>query len=83
VAILVYASPASASPPSAASPNATLAAIMRCVTYGLVAGALLVLRGSPSRRASVSIRPGVAPAAIAFYLWLLSTRTFAQAWVSW
>jgi amino acid transporter len=63
--------------------NATLAAIVRLVTYGLVAAALLVFR----RRALEP--PGfrlpmagiIAPLALAFCVWLLSTRTFTQAWI--
>jgi APA family basic amino acid/polyamine antiporter len=63
--------------------NATLAAIVRLVTYGLVAAALLVFR----RRAleppgfRLPMAGVVAPLALAFCLWLLSTRTFAQAWI--
>jgi APA family basic amino acid/polyamine antiporter len=63
--------------------NATLAAIVRLVTYGLVAAGLLVFR----RRALEP--PGfrlpmagiIAPVALAFCVWLLSTRTFTQAWI--
>jgi APA family basic amino acid/polyamine antiporter len=62
--------------------NATLAAIVRLVTYGLAAASLLVFRrgGAPAGfhlpRAWI-----VAPAAIAFCVWLLSTRTLTQAWI--
>jgi len=85
VAILVYAivGLAFAAYGSFAA-NATLAAIVRLVTYGLAAGSLLVFR-----RQRPDAPPGfhlpiarvVAPAAIAFCLWLLSTRTFTQAWM--
>ena len=63
--------------------NATLAAIVRLITYGLAAGALLVFRRrDPSPPAfRLPLAGVVAPAAIAFCVWLLSTRTFAQAWV--
>ena len=63
--------------------NATVSAIVRLVTYGLICAALLVFR----RRAGggrASALPGanvIAPIAIGFALWLLSTRTFTQAWV--
>jgi len=64
--------------------NATLSAIVRLLTYGLTCAALLVLR---SRRAGEA--PGfrlpaaglIAPLALLFCLWLLSTRTFTQAWI--
>jgi amino acid transporter len=64
--------------------NATLSAIVRLVTYSLVCASLPVFR----RRAG-SERPGfrlpagdaVALLGIAFCAYLLSTRTFAQAWV--
>jgi amino acid transporter len=61
--------------------NAMLAAIVRLVTYGLAAASLLVFR----RRAGappgfrLPMAPFIAPAAIVFCLWLLSTRTFTQA----
>jgi len=64
--------------------NATLAAIVRLVTYGLTAASLLVFR---RRRADappgfrLPMAPVVAPVAIAFCGWLLSTRTFTQAWM--
>jgi amino acid transporter len=63
--------------------NATLAAIVRCVTYALVAGAVLILRRRPEAPPAFRLRFAwvVAPAAIAFCGWLLSTRTFAQGWI--
>lgn len=64
--------------------NATLSAIVRLVTYGLVCGSLLVFR----RRAELPA-PGfhlpagtaVALTAIGFCVYLLGKRTFTQAWV--
>jgi len=62
--------------------NATLAAIVRLVTYGLTAASLLVFRREgPPAGFRLPIARVVAPAAIAFCVWLLSTRTFAQAWI--
>ena len=63
--------------------NAELAAIVRLVTYGLVAASLLVFRRRGEAAPGFSL-PGakvVAPAALAFCAWLLSTRTFTQAWI--
>ena len=64
--------------------NATISAIVRLVTYALVCGSLLVFR----RRAGMDA-PGfrvpagavVAVAGIGFCAWLLSKRTFTQAWI--
>jgi amino acid transporter len=64
--------------------NATASAIARLVTYALVCGSLLVFR----RRAQMEV-PGfrvpagaaVAVTGMGFCAWLLSTRTFTQAWV--
>lgn len=64
--------------------NAVLSAIVRLVTYGVTCAALPVLRAQ--RRGE---EPGfrlpaaalVVPTAVGFCLWLLSTRTFAQAWI--
>jgi amino acid transporter len=63
--------------------NATLAAIVRLVTYGLVAAALLVFRRRPLPAPGFRLPLGgwIAPAAIAFCVWLLSKRTFTQAWI--
>ena len=63
--------------------NATLSSIVRLVTYGLVAASLLVFRrrGGPPAGFRLPLAGVIAPAAIAFCLWLLSTRTFAQAWI--
>lgn len=62
--------------------NATLSAIVRLLTYGLTCAALLVFRRRPQALAAGFRVPAgwlVAPVALAFCLWLLSTRTFAQA----
>ena len=63
--------------------NATLAAIVRLVTYGLAAASLVVFRRRAATPAGFHLRSAsvVVPAAIAFCLWLLSTRTFTQAWI--
>jgi amino acid transporter len=73
----VGSSPYQASPTSAS-------AIARLVTYALVCGSLLVFR----RRAQMEV-PGfrvpagaaVAVTGMGFCAWLLSTRTFTQAWI--
>jgi basic amino acid/polyamine antiporter, APA family len=65
--------------------NATLSAIVRLLTYGLTCVALLVFR----RRTDVP-EPGfrvpgaivIAPLATLFCLWLLVTRSLAQAWIT-
>jgi basic amino acid/polyamine antiporter, APA family len=76
--------------------NATLSAIVRLVTYGLTCVALFVFRrreGQGGRGAAPEppkahtpafhLRGAyvIGPLAVVFCLWLLSTRTFAQAWV--
>jgi amino acid transporter len=63
--------------------NAALSAIVRLVTYGLTCAALPVLRRKRPEAPGFRL-PGaaaVAPAAIAFCLWLLSTRSWGQAWI--
>jgi amino acid transporter len=64
--------------------NATLSAIVRLVTYALVCASLVALR----RRRGVEppafrLREGevVAALGLAFCAWLISTRTFTQAWI--
>jgi amino acid transporter len=62
---------------------ATLSAIVRLVTYALTCLALLLLRRQRPTEAPGFRLPGatiVAPLGIGFCLWLLSTRSLAQAW---
>ena len=57
---------------------------MRLLTYGLTCAALLVLRARRPGEVPGFRLPGaglIAPAALVFCLWLLSTRTFTQAWI--
>jgi amino acid transporter len=63
--------------------NATVSAIVRLVTYGLICAALLVFRrrGGEEPGFRLPAAPVIAPVGIGFALWLLSTRTFTQAWV--
>jgi APA family basic amino acid/polyamine antiporter len=63
--------------------NATLSAIVRLVTYGLVCASLVVLRRRAGDSAGFVLPAGpvVAALGVAFCLWLLSTRTFTQAWI--
>jgi basic amino acid/polyamine antiporter, APA family len=63
--------------------TATLSAIVRLITYGLTCAALLVLRRKrplevPGFRLAGA--PVIAPVAVIFCLWLLLSRSFAQAW---
>ena len=63
--------------------NATLSAIVRLVTYGSVCVALVVFRRRGAAEPGFRL-PGAAvvvPLAVGFCLFLLSTRTFAQAWI--
>ena len=64
--------------------NATISAIIRLVTYAMVCSTLPIFRRRPAMEAPGFRVPGgdvVAVAGLAFCLWLLSTRTFAQAWI--
>ncbi|HEV7498965.1 MAG TPA: APC family permease [Vicinamibacteria bacterium] len=63
--------------------NATLSAIVRLVTYGSVCVALLVFRrrGDAPPGFHLPAARVIVPLAVGFCLWLLSTRTFAQAWI--
>lgn len=85
VAIVVYALAILALAGSGTFESAaTLSAIVRLVTYGLTCAALLVLRkkrplDAPGFRLAGA--PLIAPIAVAFCLWLLLSRSFAQAWV--
>lgn len=64
--------------------NATLSAIVRLVTYGLTCASLLVFRARrPAENPGFAL-PGawlIAPMAVLFCLWLLTTRTLEQAWL--
>jgi amino acid transporter len=64
--------------------NATLSAIVRLVTYALVCASLPVFRRRPGLEAPGFRLPagdGIALLGIAFCAYLLSTRTFTQAWM--
>lgn len=64
--------------------NATLSAIVRLVTYGLTCAALPVLRArrdAPPPGFRVAGGPLVSALAVLFCAWLLTTRSFAQAWL--
>ena len=63
--------------------NATVSAIVRLITLGLTSAALIVFRRRGGEPPGFRL-PGayvIAPLAVGFCLWLLSTRTFKQAWV--
>jgi len=62
--------------------NATYSAIVRLVTYGLTCVALLIFRrrgGTPAPGFRVPGAVAVVPVAVGFCLWLLVTRTLAEA----
>lgn len=64
--------------------TATIAAITRLVVYLLTCVALLILRARKPQEAPGFLLPGgaaIAVAAMAFCVWLLATRTYAQIWV--
>ena len=64
--------------------NATISAIIRLVTYAMVCSTLPIFRRRPAMDAPgfrVPAGDAVAAVGLAFCLWLLSTRTFAQAWI--
>jgi APA family basic amino acid/polyamine antiporter len=64
--------------------NATISAIIRLVTYAMVCSTVPVFRRRPAMEAPGFRIPGgsaVAMVGLAFCLWLLSTRTFTQAWI--
>jgi amino acid transporter len=85
VAILVYATLTLAVAWTGSFESAaTLSAIVRLMTYGVTCAALLVLRRKRPDEAPGFRLAGaqvIAPVAVAFCLWLLLTRSFAQAWV--
>jgi APA family basic amino acid/polyamine antiporter len=58
--------------------NATIAAIVRLVYYGLTCVALLVLRRTSSEPSGFRVPWVVAPLGAGFCLWLLSTRSLDQ-----
>jgi basic amino acid/polyamine antiporter, APA family len=62
---------------------ATLSAIGRLVMYGIMCGALLVLRRRGRPPAGFVLPAGnvLAIVGIVFSAWLLSTRSFGQAWI--
>jgi amino acid transporter len=63
--------------------TATLSAIVRLVTYGFTCAALPILRRKRPLEAPGFRLAGagiIAPVAVAFCLWLLLSRSFAQAW---
>jgi amino acid transporter len=63
--------------------TATLSAISRLVVYGITCAALFALRRPGAPAAGYQLPAGhlVAVLGIAFSVWLLSTRSFAQAWL--
>ena len=64
--------------------NATLSAIVRLVTYAMVCSTVPVFRRRPGLEAPrfrIPAGPAVAVIGLAFCVWLLSTRTFAQTWI--
>jgi amino acid transporter len=62
--------------------NATLSAVVRLLTYGLTCVALPVLRWRDAEPPGFRLRAAgfFVPAATGFCLWLLATRSIAQAW---
>jgi basic amino acid/polyamine antiporter, APA family len=64
--------------------TATLSAIGRLIVYALTCGALIALRrrpGEPPAAFKLPAGPLLAAVGIIFSIWLLSTRSFAQAWL--
>lgn len=63
--------------------NATFAAIVRLVYYGLTCAALIALRrqGGEPPGFRLSAGPVIAMLAIGFCAWLLTTRSFEQLWI--
>jgi amino acid transporter len=62
--------------------NATLSAVVRLLTYGLTCVALPMLRRRDAEPPGFRLRAAglFVPVATGFCLWLLATRTIAQAW---
>jgi amino acid transporter len=63
--------------------TATLSAIARLIVYGATCAALVQLRriGGPPAGWTLPAGNLVAALGIVFTVWLLSTRSFAQAWI--
>ena len=63
--------------------TATLSAISRLIVYGIVCAALWTLRRAGAPAAGFVLPGGraIAVLGIAFTVWLLATRSFAQAWL--
>lgn len=64
--------------------NATLSAIIRLVTYGMVCTTVPLFRRRAGMEAPGFRIPGgtvIALVGLGFCVWLLSTRTFSQAWI--
>jgi basic amino acid/polyamine antiporter, APA family len=63
--------------------TATLSAIGRLIVYGMTCGSLMILRrrGHPPAGFMVPGGPIFAVIGIMFSIWLLSTRSFTQAWM--
>ena len=63
--------------------TATLSAISRLLVYGVTCAALFALRrpGAPTAGFTLPGGRAIAVLGIAFTVWLLSTRSFAQAWL--
>ena len=63
--------------------NATFAAIVRMVYYGLTCAALIVLRRKDGKPVGFRLRGGpvIAVLAVGFCGWLLATRSFEQGWI--
>jgi amino acid transporter len=63
--------------------NATLSAVVRLLTYGVTCVALPMLRWRDAETPGFRLRAAwfFVPAAAGFCLWLLATRTIAQAWL--
>jgi amino acid transporter len=64
--------------------NATISAIIRLVTYAMVCSTVPIFRRRPGMEAPgfrMAAGDAVAVAGLGFCLWLLTTRTFTQAWM--
>lgn len=63
--------------------TATLSAISRLIVYGVTCAALFALRrpGAPAAGYILPAGRAIAVLGIVFSVWLLSTRSFAQAWL--